>query len=500
MWEKWSCVRTNNHPSSSAMGDHNSSARTRLLPMLGALGLALVLSGCQTFSPDGGMELVSAVARRELRKDVVAVRSPEDAEAARAVVARLLRRPLTAETAVQIALLNNRGLQAAYNELGIAEAVMVGQSLPPNPSFSLSRISGSVETEIDRQIVTSILALATLPMRAEIAADRFHQAQLVAALETLRVAAEARRAYYRAVAARELADFLAQANSAADTAAKLATRLGETGAMNKLDQAREQVFYADLTTQLANARQRAASEREQLIRTLGLWGSDLTFTLPNTLPALPRRVQALPRIEQEAVSRRVDLQIARIELDTLAKAYGLTQATRFINVLDAGYADKITKDKETGEKIRDRGFTVSFEVPIFDFGEVRVREAEETYLQAVNRLAEKAVNVRSQARDAYRVYRSTYDIARHYEGEVLPLRKIISDETQLRYNAMQIDVFSLLAEARQRILATVAAIEAKRTFYLAQTDLRVAIVGGGPTGTASETSKTVAAATTGAAD
>lgn len=444
------------------------------------------------------MDQVSAVASQELRKDVVAVRTEADAEAARSAVARLLKRPLTAETAVQMALLNNRGLQAAYNELGIAEAVMVGQSLPPNPSFSLSRISGPVETEIDRQIVTDILALATLPARSEIAAGRFRQAQLFAALETLRVAAETRRNYYRAVAAHQLAGFLAQANLAADTAAKLATRLGETGAMNKLDQAREQVFYADLTAQLANARQLATSERERLIRSLGLWGGDLNFTLPNGLAALPKGPRALPAIEQEAVSRRVDLQIARIELDTLAKSYGLTQATRFINVLDAGYADKITKDKETGERIRARGFTVSFEVPIFDFGEVRVREAEQTYLQAVNRLAERAVNVRSQARDAYRVYRSSYDIARHYESEVLPLRKIISDETQLRYNAMQIDVFSLLAEARQRILATIAAIEAKRGFWLAQTDLRVAIIGGGAVGAASEGPKTVAAATSGA--
>lgn len=468
--------------------------RSRTFSVIAVLGVVSLLSGCKTFSPDGGIDVVSAVAGSDLRKDVVAVRTPGDAETARSMVAQLLKRPLTVEAAVQIALLNNRGLQAAYNELGAAEAIAVGQSLPPNPALSLSRISGSVETEIDRQIVISILALATLPMRAEIAADRFHQAQLAAALETLRVGAETRRAFYRAVAARELADFLAQANASAETAAKLASRLGETGSMNKLDQAREHVFYADLTTQLASAEQRATSEREQLIRALGLWGGDLRFMLPNRLAALPRRPQSLPAIEQAAVSRRVDLQIARIELETLAKTYGLTQATRFINVLDAGYADKITKDKETGERIRDRGFTVSFEVPIFDFGEVRVREAEQFYLLAVNRLAEKAVNVRSQARDAYQAYRSTYDIARHYESEVLPLRKIISDETQLRYNAMQIDVFSLLAEARQRIFATTAAIEAKRAFWLAQTDLQVAIIGGGNANTSGDGPKTVAAA------
>jgi outer membrane protein TolC len=99
------------------------------------------------------------------------------------------------------------------------------------------------------------------------------------------------------------------------------------------------------------------------------------------------------------------------------------------------------------------------------------------------------VNARSEAREAYRGYRSTYDIAGHYQREVLPLRKIISDETQLRYGAMQIDDFALLAEARQRINSTIAAIEAKRDFWLASVDLGVAAIGGGITGAASERSR-----------
>ncbi len=457
----------------------------------------LLLSACQTFSPDGGMAPVAAFTRQELGKDIVAVRSDEDARAARTAVEHLLKRPLTADAAVQIALLNNRGLQAAYNELRLSEAAMVGESLPPNPSFSLTRISGSAEIEVERQVVASILALATLPLRAEIAADRFRQAQLRAAEATLRIAAETRRAYYAAVAARQLAAFFAQAQSAAETATQLAKRLGETGAMNKLDQAREQVFYADITAELATVRQRASSERERLTRLMGLWGDDLEFKLPNALPALPRRPRSLLTIEAEAVRRRVDLQIARVGLEALAKSYGLTSATRFINVLEAGYADKITKDKTTGEKVRDRGFIVELQVPLFDFGEVRVRQAEQIYLLAVNQLAEKAINVRSEARDAYRVYRSTYDVAAHYEREVLPLRKIISDETMLRYGAMQIDVFSLLAEARQRIAATMTAIQAQRDFWLASTDLGVAVVGGGTSGPTSENLRPMANADAG---
>jgi outer membrane protein TolC len=459
-----------------------------------AIPAALLLAACTTFSPDGGMNVTANIADRELHKDTIAIRSQDDADAASARVRQILKRPLTADGAVQIALLNNRGLQAAYNELGIAEAVRLRQSLPPNPSVSISRVTGSVETEIDRQIVGNILALVTLPARSDIVADRFRQAQLNAALETLRVAAEARRAFYRAVGARELTGMLVQADSAAATSAQLAKRLGETGAMNKLDQAREQVFHAEVTNQLMRARQRAASERERLIRSLGLSGNDLNFALPNALPAMPRRARVLRAVEQDAVDRRVDLQIARIELETLAKSYGLTQATRFINVLDAGYADKITNNKETGEHIRDRGFTVTFEIPLFDFGETRVREAQQTYMQAVNRLAEKAVNVRSQAREAYDAYRSSYDIASRYQRDVLPLRKTISDEMMLRYGAMQVDVFSLLNDARQRLAVSVAAAEARRDFWIASVDLSAAVVGGNANGGAEILSTTVPAA------
>ena len=180
------------------------------------------------------MGVVTTIAEQELKKDVVAVRSAEEAEAANAIIRRLLDRPLTADAAVQIALLNNRGLQSAYDELAAADAARVGESLPPNPTFSWRRIQQGLALESEMQLVTNIIALATLPARSEIAAERFHQAQLRAAEETLRVAHEARRAYYRAVALRELARFLAESQSAAETATQFARRLGETGAMNKL--------------------------------------------------------------------------------------------------------------------------------------------------------------------------------------------------------------------------------------------------------------------------
>src|ERR1700730_2645199 len=210
-----------------------------------ALLSTFALSGCATFSPDGGMTVVANVAGETINKDVVSIRSEDDAERAKGIVQGLLRRSLTADAAVQVALLNNRGLQASYNELALAETDMVQESLPPNPTFSIYSIAGDGALEAERQVVGNILALSTLPFRSEIARQRFQEAHLRAAEETLRLAAEVRRTYFRAVAANELAGLLTDAKSTAESTAQLASKLGQTGALNKLDQAREQGFYAE---------------------------------------------------------------------------------------------------------------------------------------------------------------------------------------------------------------------------------------------------------------
>lgn len=443
-----------------------------------AIASAALLSACKTFSPDGGMSAVAAIAGQGLNKSVVRISSPEEAAYAQDRVARLLHAPLSADAAVQIALLNNPGLQAAYNRLGIAEAVMVQASRPPLPIFAFDRVSTSIELDIERQIIASILSLATWPARSKIAGVRFEQAELRAAEETLRVAAETRKAYISAVAARQILAALSTAKASADASAELAEKLTETGAVNKLDHARRQVFATEMEAQLTAARQRATAAREGLTRRLGLWGSDLAALLPNALPALPRKSRSLASVEQEAMDRRVDLAIARLETEALARSFGLTRKTRLINVLDASGVSKTQKDK--GEPRADGGgFGIEFEVPLYDFGRAKVREAEQRYLEALNALSEKAVNARSEAREAYGAYTATYTIAAQYEREVLPLRQTISEETELQYNAMQVDAFALLEAARANEAAKVASIEAKRNFWLASTDLSAALLGGG---------------------
>lgn len=451
-------------------------------------GMAALLGGCATFSADGGVGPAQNVAFSELKKDVVKINGAEAALSAKARVDQLLRKPLTADSAVQIALLSNRGLQAAFNDLGIAEAQMVTASLPPNPRFGISKLSGRFELEIERQVAGSLFALATLPARAAIAREKFQTAQLRAAETVLKLAADTRRQYYRAVAANAQVGFFEQAKSSTDAASELFKRLGESGGINKLDQAREFAFDAELGAQLAQARLQQRQERERLVRLLGLWGNELKFQIPTNLAPLPQ-IQSARAIEAEALRKRIDLQIARGDLDALAKSLGLTNATRFVNDVDLlgrrtyDRGRRVLADGDV-ERETTRSTTLEFEIeiPIYDFEQSRVVQAEQNYMQAANKLAEKAVNIRSEAREAYTSYRATYDIAQQYQNNVLPLRKIIQDESLLHYSGMLIDVTQLLTDARGRILSNVAAINARRDFWIAHTDLKHVVIGGGGIG------------------
>ncbi|NML59836.1 TolC family protein [Massilia sp. RP-1-19] len=389
-------------------------------------------------------------------------------------VAQLLGKPLTADTAVQVALLNNKGLQASLAQLGIAEADLVQAGWMSNPSFSFGRMSGGHEVEIERAIMFDIVGLLTIPVRSKIEGRRFELAKLQAASDAVRHAAETRKAYFNAVAAQQTALYSDQVRASAEASAELAKRMAQAGNFSKLAQAREQAFYADATAQLARSRHNATVAREQLVRLMGLWGDNAALTLPDRLPDLPAAPGIGSNSEAQAMEQRLDIQLAKREAAMTASALGLSKATRFINVLHAGYTNSSTTDAP-----REDGYEIELELPLFDWGGSRVAKAEAIYMQSVHRTANAAIRARSEVREAYSAYRTSYDLARHYRDEVVPLRKKISDEMLLRYNGMLIGVFELLADARAQINSVNTSIEAQRDYWIAETDLQAAINGTG---------------------
>jgi outer membrane protein TolC len=440
--------------------------------VLSGLALAVLLGGCASFSTDGGFSSAEQAAMERLGKDLRWARTEQDRQFMTRRVAELLGKPLAADDAVQIALLNNRGLQADFFELGITEAEVVQAGRLPNPGFSFSRLQRGGEIELDRGIHFNLARLLLMPLVQQVESRRFEQVRRLVAMKVLALAADTRKAWIAAVAGEETVRYTRQVMQAAEAGAELARRMEQVGNFTRLQRAREQAFYADAALNLARAEQQQRSSRERLTRLLGLWGEQAQFTLPERLPDLPPQAEDLPDIERTALTQRLDVQGARLMAEQTARNLGLTRVTRFVNVLEVGAVRNSSSAAPT-----QRGWEVGIELPLFDWSEARVARAEAVYLQALNRAAETAINARSEVREAWGNYRSSFDIARHHRDEIVPLRQRIAQENMLRYNGMLIGVFELLADARAQIASVNGSIDALRDFWIARADLDMALIG-----------------------
>ena len=444
--------------------------------MLAVAISVMVLGGCAAFSKDGGFGAVEQTARERLHKEVRWQRDDRQRESIQATVKKLLASPLSADDAVQVALFGNPGLQATYAELGIAEADLVQAGRMTNPHFAYLRTAHGDERKLEWALTFPIIDLLTIPLRTKIESRRFGQVKLAVAGQMLDVAIKTRKSWFHAVAAEERVRYLEQVLLAAEASAELSSRMEAAGNFSRLDRMREQVFHAETVADLSRTRHAVIVKRERLTRLMGLSGDDVAFLLPERLPELPAGMHEQKELEARAMTGRLDVRAAKLETESLAASLGLTRATRFINVLDLGPA----ATKEDPEPWK-RGFEVSLTLPIFDWGGARVARAEAIYMQALHRVAETAVNARSEVREAYSAYRTAYETAKRYRDEIVPLRKKIAEENMLRYNGMLISVFELLADAREQVGAVNANIVALRDFWLSESDLQAAF-NGSPTG------------------
>lgn len=443
----------------------------RLRSVVAIAATALLASGCASVSPNGGFDSVTALAAARLGKDAHIVRTDADAGMLARMIDDKLRAPLQAEDAVQIALLNNRTLQSTYWSVGIAEADLVQAGRLPNPSFTFQRTHQGNDVDIERSLTFSLVSMLTAPLAKRIEGRRFEQTKLMVANQMLQHAADTRRAYFDAVAAGQGMVYARQVSAAAEASAELTDRMARAGNSSQLDLARERAFQAEATAGVGRAARRAVAAREKLTRLMGLWGNAAAYKLPDRLPDLPAAPVTLDEVERIAIRDRLDIQAAKIEVAQTAESLGLTKTTRFLNVLDLGYV------RNTSGPQSAPGYAITLELPLFDWGSARVAKSEAIYMQAVNKVAQTAVEARSEARESYLDYRTSYDLAKHYRDEVIPLRKKISDETQLRYNGMLISVFELLADSREQASAVNSTIDALKDFWIAQTNLEAALGG-----------------------
>lgn len=456
--------------------------RVRLIASAAAM---LVLGGCASTNVDSNLASAQALAKERLGADVRWLTSEAARKDAQAEVDRMLQQPLSSDDAVRIALAHSPALQAVLFDSAAASASAAQAARLPNPVFTFERLvrnEGERDLDIGRMLSIPVLDFLLLPARLRLADFQQQQVRLKLGGDVVQAALDARQAWVRAVAAEQALRYFEQVKVAADASAELARRMQGVGNFSKLQRAREQAFSADAVAQLARARQTAASAREALVRAIGLNDAQArSLKLPERLPDVPSTARDEQTVMQAAIDQRLDVRMARAELEFAARNQGLTRVTSLVN----GFHVAGVRNSETG-RAPQKGYELELPLPLFDFGDASRSRSQAVYMAAFNRTAQLGVDAASQVRETYGAYRTAHDVARHYLEEIVPLRKTIADENLLRYNGMLIGVFELLADAREQIGSVVQAIEAQRDFWLADAALQGALIGKPRAGVAME--------------
>lgn len=452
----------------------------------GALAVALLaLSGCASLPADGGLQPVQALTAPHLAHTLTAPapdapadppgeHRPASHERTRALH-NLTARPLTADTAVQVALLQSPRWQQRFEALGVAEADRVAASRLPNPSLGFSRSRQGDTVSFERSIGVHLVELLSWPVLREVQAQQLAQTRLDTAQAVLRLAHDVRVAWVDAVAARATRVQAERSLDAADAARTLADRMQQAGHWSVLRRDQQAAFRAEAEQALQAAQAQETSTLERLTRLLGFARPD-AFTLPEHLPrphTPPAREEGPDGLQpwvQQALDQRLDVRAAKARVEQQATALGLSRSTRFINLLEVeGFNESATDEP------RKRGVGVKLELPLFDLGQGRVQQAEARHRQALADTRAVALDAQSQVREAWRHWQLAEARARHQREEVLPRRQRMAEQLLPRYNGMLASVFDLLADAREQQLAVQQAIALDQAAWAAQARFELAL-------------------------
>jgi len=435
----------------------------------------LWLAGCASVPRDAGFGEVQSVVLDRTGRLVQWNRRTTDDQAVAAKISAMLATDLTADEVVQIALLNNRHLQATFEDLGIAQADLVQAGLLKNPVFDLSvrfPDRSPPRTYLDIGVAEDFLDVALLPARKQLAAEQFEQTKARVTSHVLALVADASSAFYSYQAARQTVEFDQAIAQAAAASLDVGGKLHDAGNENDLEYAGRRAQDAQARADLADAQAQADEARERVTNAMGLAGSETQWTAVVRMPDIPPIEINFHDLESVALRQRLDVAVARKEVAIQARTLGLTRQYRFFQNVNLGPE----AERETDGQWRI-GPTLSMPIPLFDQGQATVARAVAVNRQCQQRLDALEVDVRSQVRAARTRLLHAREKVILYRDEVLPIQQEVLRQSQLHYNGMYIGVFQLLQAKRDQIDAARHSIEALRDYWIAVAELQRAVGG-----------------------
>lgn len=438
--------------------------------------VALVLAaGCAAVDPRAGLPDIERMVSARGRLEVSWPERPEDARRVEATVAELLAGSLTVESAVRIALLNNRNLRAVYEELGVEEAELVQAGLLPNPVLSANvRLGlGPSGTGAELGLVQELISALQIPLRKKVAAANLERAKVEVAHAVLQLALETKTAFFRLQGALQTLE-LRRTVAAATTATRdVAEAQHAAGNVADLAVATERALAEEAKVELSVAEADALADREDLNALLGLWGAQTGWTMAPRLPHVPSDEVPLVGLESLAVSQRLDLLAVRATGTSERAQVGLNRLYGFMPTASMG----VDSEREVAEGVWSVGPSLQVPIPLFDQSQALIASSTAKYRAADERFAALAIEIRAQVRRARTRLVAARRRADYYEDVLLPLQSRVVADAQRQYNAMQLGVFQLMQAKRDQIASGQSYVETLTDYWLARTALERALGG-----------------------
>ncbi|HML93008.1 TolC family protein [Methyloceanibacter sp.] len=427
------------------------------------LTLALLpLAGCQTLSPEGSFYEVADTVEGRLGQQISWDGGQYADPYVRSTIENLLAQPVTAETAVQIALLNNRDLQAVYADLGIAQANLVQAGLWKNPIIDGAvtfPTAGSGPTDYTFNIALQVIDILYIPLRRRVAESELAEAELNVTGQVMEVAGETYMAFVEYLGQRQLVGVFTQAVQSAKASVESAKALRQAGNITDYEYESEIAQQVEVSVRLAQAQTAASQARERVNRLMGVTGPQTQWRSADRLPSLPGRELPTGDTESRVIQASIDLAAARQEIITLGQRYRVVKATSLVPQLDAG------GEIEREESESEAGPSFAAEIPLFDWGRARKASARMEILAAQDEFSALAVRIRSFARAQRATLLSARQTALYYANTVVPQTTRLLDAAERQYNAMQIGVFQLLQAKERQIKAGEDYVRALTTYW-----------------------------------
>lgn len=444
----------------------------------GAMSLATALSmGLTACASQSTQRDYSAV--RELTETRAGLRLPEhqteaDDEAPSADLRALIQQPLSAESAIRIALLNNHSLRAELRDLGIARGQLVQASVWPNLEFDAAMLlpeksGNAIDWELGVGIDLTTLILRG--QRAGIGEAEVEAARYRAAAAVLDLGFRVRTTYYAVQANRQRLELMQTALAAFAAGYETTRALHAAGNITALDLATEHAAYQAARIAVSEAEADLLDERERLNVLLGFHGTETAWQVTLNLPDVPAKLPDQTRLESRAIEASLELAEARATLTAAGKRIGLAGNAGWLPDLTLGVR------AERDDREWSVGPSLSGSLPFFNRQQGVVITSQAQLDQLRDRYLAMAVEIRAAVRAARNRAVSAQERARHYRELLLPARQEVLEQTVLQYNAMQVGVFQLLQARRDQLDTARMYIETLREYWQTRAELEQILAG-----------------------